>query len=115
MPVPEKTMTTDAPPLDEHGFLIDPDAWNPEVAGSLARMHGVAPLGETHFAIIDALRRHYRRFRAIPPAAHVCLELDLGESCIDELFHGPLNAWQVAGLPNPGEEARVYLDNQTAP
>lgn len=108
-------MSDDIPPLDEYGFLVNPDDWDRNVAGSLARLCGAGPLDDRHFAVMETLRRHYRHYRAIPPATHVCLELDLDESCIDTLFDGPLVAWKVAGLPNPGEEARVYLDNQTPP
>jgi tRNA 2-thiouridine synthesizing protein E len=108
-------MSDDLPLLDEYGFLANPDDWNRDVAGSLARHYAAGPLDDRHFAVIEALRRHYRRYRAIPSATHLCLEVDLEESCIDTLFEGPLVAWKVAGLPNPGEEARVYLDNQTPP
>jgi len=31
------------------------------------------------------------------------------------LFGGPIEVWRLAGLPNPGEEARTYMENQEAP
>lgn len=100
---------------DAYGFLKDPDSWSEERARELAAERGITPLGERHLAVLRAFREHYQKNRAIPPASHLCHELELDEDCIDELFDGPLNAWLAAGLPNPGEEARIYLDNQTAP
>jgi tRNA 2-thiouridine synthesizing protein E len=29
---------------------------------------------------------------------------------VKQLFGGCLSLWRVAGLPDPGEEARAYLD-----
>jgi dissimilatory sulfite reductase related protein len=39
----------------------------------------------------------------------VCRETALSKSEIYDLFGGCLRAWRIAGLPNPGEEARTYL------
>ena len=106
-------MSIEAHERDAYGFLKDPDSWSEDRARELAAELGVDPLGERHLAVLRAFREHYRNHRAIPPASHLCRELGLDEDCIDELFDGPLNAWQAAGLPHPGEEARIYLDNQT--
>ena len=74
---------------------------------------GIDDVGESHRRVWTAYREHYGRLASIPPTNVLCHELDLDDDCIDRLFKGPLNAWQSAGLPDPGEEARVYLDNQT--
>jgi len=29
--------------------------------------------------------------------------------CLEQLFHGTREAWRIAGLPDPGEEARAYM------
>jgi len=108
-------MSNDFPPVDQYGFLVDSDNWNRDVARVIALRLGIDWLTERHFAVLSTFQCHYRHYRAIPPASHVCRELELDGPCIDELFRGPLNAWLIAGLPNPGEEARVYLGNQTAP
>lgn len=42
-------------------------------------------------------------------------ELDLVANCVHRLFGGPLEAWKVAGLPDPGEEARTYMENLEPP
>lgn len=99
--------------LDAHGFLREEAAWTPDSARTIASRHGIEALTARHFDVLHCMRRHYRQHCAIPPAQLVCHELDLDGDCIDALFGGPLIAWQIAGLPHPGEEVRVYLDNQT--
>jgi hypothetical protein len=47
--------------------------------------------------------------------ANVCRELDLTEDCVHRLFGGPVEAWKIAGLPDPGEEARAYMLNLEPP
>ena len=33
----------------------------------------------------------------------------MDKHCVDKLFHSQREAWRVAGLPDPGEEARAYM------
>lgn len=40
---------------------------------------------------------------------------DPAEHCVKQLFGGPLEAWRIAGLPDPGEEARAYMANMEPP
>lgn len=107
-------MTHASDRLDDNGFLNDPFDWNEQIAAEIAARIGVGPLGERHKRMLSAYRRHYFWGRSVPPAKIICHELDFSEDCIDDLFGGPLNTWRIAGLPDPGEEARVYLDNQQA-
>lgn len=106
-------MSFDVNQLDERGFLADPDTWNAEKARAIGEHLGLSKLTKRHFAVMRRLREHYQQHDAIPPPSLVCHELDLADDCIDVLFAGPLNAWRTAGLPDPGEEARIYMDNQT--
>ncbi len=99
--------------FDRYGFLIDAGDWNQTLAAQITFELGIGRLQAPHLAIIHALRQHHAESQAIPPTGHICRELGMSEDCIDSFFRGPLNAWKAAGLPNPGEEARVYLDNQT--
>ena len=63
-----------------------------------------------HWEIIQALRDHYHRFGAALPAfSHICHEHHLGKHCVDRLFHGEREAWRIAGMPDPGEEAKAYM------
>ena len=106
-------MSIDHKDLNENGYLNPRRAWNEALAAQLAQLLGIGPLSDRHLAVLEVLRRHHDQSRAIPPATHVCHEAGLEASCIDELFGGPANAWKSAGLPDPGEEARIYLENQT--
>jgi tRNA 2-thiouridine synthesizing protein E len=35
--------------------------------------------------------------------------MHLGEHGVQRLFGGCREAWRIAGLPNPGEEAKNYM------
>jgi tRNA 2-thiouridine synthesizing protein E len=97
------------PEFDEYGLLIDPEDWSPELAEQLARRAGVEALTEHHWAFLMSLRAYYMRFHAPPPPHKVCHDLHLSRSCSHELFDTCLSAWRIAGLPDPGEEAKSYL------
>lgn len=96
--------------LTGEGFLIDPGAWSEAVAGTLARRDGLPELTGEHWLIIRALREHYRRFGTAPPAfSHLCSRHHLGRRCVDRLFRSEREAWRIAGLPDPGEETKTYM------
>jgi TusE/DsrC/DsvC family sulfur relay protein len=97
------------PPLDEHGLLQKPHSWNQDVAEQLAAYHGVGPLTPEHWEVINTLRAHYARFGAAPAMIQVCRLHGKNKDWVHNLFDSCLNAWRVAGLPNPGEEAASYL------
>ncbi len=87
--------------LDADGFLAETESWDRSTATRIATL--------AHWAILCYLRSHYLVQGTLPWEAHVCRELGMRKGCIHSLFGGPLTAWQVAGLPDPGEEARAYL------
>lgn len=96
--------------LDRDGFFRVPESWSRELAERLARQDGLAALTGEHWQIIDALREHYHRFGATPPAfAHLCARMHRDTHCVIRLFHSEREAWRLAGLPDPGEEAKAYL------
>ena len=95
--------------FDEYGLLIDPQHWTPELARELAHTDGIGELTGDHWAFINSLRAYYRRFH-VPPSAHrICHDLKLERGSGHALFHTCLEAWRIAGLPDPGEEAKTYL------
>jgi tRNA 2-thiouridine synthesizing protein E len=95
--------------FDDDGFLADVGAWNRDLAVQIAAEHCIAGMTQAHWAVICYLRGHYLREGTLPWESHICRELGREKGCLHHLFGGPLTAWQVAGLPNPGEEARAYL------
>lgn len=97
------------PPIDADGFMQDPMLWTERIATTIARLDGLQDLTDTHWQVIGYLRDHYLRYGTLPVMRHVCLTLHQDRHCIDELFHSPREAWRIAGLPNPGEEAKSYM------
>jgi TusE/DsrC/DsvC family sulfur relay protein len=101
--------------FDSYGFFEDPAQWDRDLAERRAEELGVGPLQQSHWAVIDYLREHYLEYATIPWEGNVCRELDLVDDCVHRLFGGPVEAWKVAGLPDPGEEARTYMENLEPP
>lgn len=103
--------TTQFPPhlLDEDGYLIDASLWNDVLASQLAAEEGVPLLGDRHWRVIRHIRERYFRVGGVPTMRLVCRATDLGRPEIESLFGSCLSIWRIAGLPNPGEEAKAYM------
>lgn len=99
------------PEVDESGLLIDSGAWNESVARELAASDGITELTEDHWKIIRALREHYAKFGVAPAMHQICRAQGHDWQWAHELFHTCLGAWRIAGLPDPGEEAKSYLSD----
>jgi tRNA 2-thiouridine synthesizing protein E len=97
------------PQFDEDGFMTDPAEWNRELAQQLATRDGIGQLRDAHWDILLPLREHYLETHAILPASHLCHVTHLDPECVADLFHSLREAWRIAGLPNPGEEAKSYM------
>jgi len=95
---------------DEGGFLVDPSKWNLSVAYQLAGMHGINNLDARQWALIHTLRQYYFSCNHLPPLRRICHIHDMQNNCMSTLFdnHG-IEAWRIAGLPDPGEEAKSYM------
>jgi tRNA 2-thiouridine synthesizing protein E len=98
--------------IDDQGFVTDPDLWDRDLALAMAAQLGIDELSEIHWQVIDEIRAHYLEHGSLPWMGHVCRSLDLEDNCFYRLFHGPLEAWKIAGLPDPGSEARIYMENE---
>jgi TusE/DsrC/DsvC family sulfur relay protein len=111
-PSENHTAGSSVPPLvfDEDGFLLDTQAWTKETSRLIAKMDGKGPLTPDHWAIIFYLREHYLANGTLPVMRHVCRVSHLDKDAIRRLFGGCRQAWRMAGLPNPGEEAKAYMD-----
>ncbi|WPL18246.1 Sulfurtransferase TusE [Thiorhodovibrio winogradskyi] len=100
--------------LDERGFVRDPEHWNAALAELLAQTHGIT-LTDAHWRAIASLRQDYLATANLPVERTICAALNLMPDCLARLFGGPLSAWMIAGLPDPGVEARTYLENMEVP
>ncbi len=110
----QQNPVTDAE-FDAEGYMTDPNAWNHELARSIAAREGLAPLGDDHWRFIDALRRHYFETGSVPVMRHICRDAGLETHCVSDLLSDPKRAWRIAGLPNPGEEANAYIETADVP
>lgn len=98
------------PGFDEDGFLVDSDHWTESLAEELAVAADIAPLTMAHWATIAFIRDKYLRLGALPPMRRVCRQLGLMPGEVKVMFGGCTQLWKIAGLPNPGEEAKAYMD-----
>jgi tRNA 2-thiouridine synthesizing protein E len=96
--------------FDENGFLTTFNEWNETIAQEIAFYEGLGKLSEEHYEVLKHLREHYTQTGSITPLRVICHESHLGPYCINELFssHG-VDAWKIAGLPDPGEEVKSYM------
>lgn len=97
-------------PLDTDGFVVEPNAWTRKSAEQLALLVDVGELNDKHWAAINYLRERHLRSGAIPTLHQICKASDLHRAQLKRLFGGCLNLWRIAGLPNPGDEARAYMN-----
>ncbi len=97
------------PAFDEDGFLADPATWTPELARQIARLDGVPYLTDRHWLVIELVRARAARVGAAPAMRSVCRAAHSSKEEIYRLFGGCLAVWRIAGLANPGEEAKAYM------
>lgn len=97
------------PALDEGGFLIDANAWDPQAAEAIAKMCELGPLTEAHWQVIYFVRAKYLRFGALPAMRSVCRGTGVTPDAIHDLFGSCDRLLKVAGIPDPGEEAKSYF------
>lgn len=95
---------------DEEGFLAEAESWNKSVANWLAQLEGIDRLNEQQWEFVTTLRQYYFTFHRLPQFRRICHMHQMGNNCASELFnnHG-IEAWRIAGLPDPGEEAKSYM------
>ena len=99
------------PSFDDEGFLIESAYWNEAIAQQIATLNGVEHLTNDHWRVIDDIRQHYSRYRTPPVISQLCRAEGEDRQWVHDLFGTCLNAWRVAGLPDPGEEAKAYLND----
>jgi sulfur relay (sulfurtransferase) DsrC/TusE family protein len=95
--------------FDADGFLIDPAMWSESLADQVAQNDGLGQLSEPQLALLRTLRHEYARHGSVTALSHICHLNGQNPDCMQHLFPGAREAWRVAGLPNPGEEAKSYL------
>jgi len=96
--------------LDRNGYVANVNAWNESIAAAIAKKEGIKKLTDEHLEIVRFLRNYYMKFNSFPLLKLVCTNLHKPGSCMTKPFKmDPVKAWKIAGLPQPSEEAIVYL------
>ncbi|MGE5894509.1 MAG: TusE/DsrC/DsvC family sulfur relay protein [bacterium] len=90
-------------PVDDEGYLVNPDEWSEGVACALAEREGVEELTKDRMEIIGFMRDYYLQYHAFPILRGVCRNLHKAKDCFSETFLDPVVAWKIAGLPKPDE------------
>ncbi|KAA3630164.1 MAG: TusE/DsrC/DsvC family sulfur relay protein [Proteobacteria bacterium] len=107
----ESTSNANAPTLfDEDGFMVEPGIWDIEMARNIAREEGIERLGYDHWRILHFIRDYHAQFGAVPLMRRVCRHNQVQRHQVKKLFASCRAAWRIAGLPNPGEEAKSYMN-----
>ena len=96
--------------FDEDGFFINNACWSEDIASTIALMDHEGKLTHSQFKLLRFLREFYQKFNTVPGERYVCKSNDMEGLCVTKMFHrGMREAWRLAGLPNPGEEAKSYM------
>ena len=96
--------------FDEDGFILEPDLWTETLAENIATDLNIKQLTPAHWQIIKLVREKHLTLGSILPMRTICRKTGLERDAVKGLFGGCKNLWRVAGLPNPGEEAKTYMD-----
>lgn len=91
-------------PLNEEGFLINPQEWNEKIAVALAiSEEGLEGLSDDHWSVINYIRSYYLEKDLAPMVRKICKTTGFSLKYIFELFpSGPAKgACKLAGLPKP--------------
>ena len=95
--------------VDVEGFLIDTLSWDRSFREMRAEEAGLV-LTAQHWQLIELIRDKYLRLGALPPMRTVCKAVGMDKLVLKRQFGSCLGLWKMAGLPNPGEEAKAYMN-----
>jgi tRNA 2-thiouridine synthesizing protein E len=95
------------PNIDDEGYLIEPEAWDEEVAKVFASQEGIQ-LTEDHWDAIYFMRQYYAEHQIAPDVRHVIKHLSerLGNDSRNKIFelfpYGYVKqACKIAGMKRP--------------
>jgi TusE/DsrC/DsvC family sulfur relay protein len=94
--------------IDEDGFLVRLEDWTETIAGVLAGREGIADLSEDQLDILKFMRTYYVKYNFYPIVRYVCKNVHQPKNCVTDKFMDPVQAWKIAGLPNPGEDVNMF-------
>jgi TusE/DsrC/DsvC family sulfur relay protein len=101
--------------VNEKGYLEDYHTWNEDIGRALAEREGLGNLAQEQMEILKFMRDYYDKFHAFPMLGYVCRNIHQPKECVSEQFMDPLEAWKIAGLPEPIEEVIEHLKRPAGP
>jgi tRNA 2-thiouridine synthesizing protein E len=101
-------MTTTASPIletvefDDDGFMVDPNAWTPEIGEAIAEGLGMT-LTDRHWVVINFARQEFETNGEAPTLRRITKTTDVSTKEIYQLFpKGPAKtAARISGLGKP--------------
>ena len=89
--------------VNEDGFMLDPDQWNPEIAVELAREIGIDTLTDRHWEVIEFCRRDNAEKGTPPAVRRITKNTGLSMKEMYALFPGGpgVLAARISGLTKP--------------
>lgn len=90
------------PQRDGDGYLIERDAWTPEIARAMAEADGLA-LSEDKWTHITKAREYYESFGVVPPIRKFAKYVEADQKEMFKLWMtGPMKPiTKYGGLPKP--------------
>jgi TusE/DsrC/DsvC family sulfur relay protein len=90
------------PPRDGDGYLLDRDAWTPEIARAMAQADGVT-LDDVKWSHILKAREFYDEFGVVPPIRKFAKYVETDQKDMFKLWlTGPMKPiTKYGGLPKP--------------
>ncbi|RMG81628.1 MAG: TusE/DsrC/DsvC family sulfur relay protein [Chloroflexi bacterium] len=88
--------------FDKDGYMVDANAWTPEIAEALAEQEGIT-LTDRHWVVINFARQEYAANGDAPTIRRITKRTDVSTKELYQLFpDGPAKqAARIAGLPKP--------------
>jgi tRNA 2-thiouridine synthesizing protein E len=88
--------------IDGDGFLVDPNAWSPEIGEAIAEKEGIA-LTDRHWVVINFARSEFETNGEPPTLRRITKRTDVNTKELYSLFPGgpAKNAARVSGLGKP--------------
>ena len=88
--------------FDQDGFMVDPTAWNPEIADAIAQSIGIN-LTDRHWIVIKFAREEYETKGESPTLRRITKTTPVDTKELYALFPGgpAKNAAKISGLGKP--------------
>ncbi len=89
--------------VNDEGFLVDPSEWDKSVAEALAAEEGIDSLNDTHWKVIEFMRKDYEEHDKVPTIRRINKVGGVSTKELYALFpNGPAKkAAKIAGLGKP--------------